>query len=208
MNLQETIEKYKLNEVIDFKRIEKLANTKKFITTTFSILIISNISFLLASGTFIWLFLTMMEDSTHDSFSRFFMVFCIYSAFIGLFNINEPMIFGLPIMLNIVWFIPFVLLPVLNAAIVYLVMSTGMVDATTIDNPWTLPLFTMAFLNSSLDWKAIVLWFACAGVYFVGYTPFVKIAEKQAARLELEKLASEKLATNHLHHSNFNVKNK
>ncbi|ARU91750.1 hypothetical protein SCLARK_001193 [Spiroplasma clarkii] len=57
MNLQETIEKYKLNEVVDFKRIEKLANIKWFTVYSIFSLIFSNLLLAWFAYLFIRLFL-------------------------------------------------------------------------------------------------------------------------------------------------------
>ncbi|PNB76405.1 PTS sugar transporter subunit IIC, partial [Pseudomonas sp. FW305-BF6] len=45
----------------------------------------------------------------------------------SLFNINEPIIFGLPIVLNPVWLIPFILTPILLTIISYLAVASHLV---------------------------------------------------------------------------------
>ncbi len=57
----------------------------------------------------------------------------------GLFNINEPVIFGLPIVLNPILLIPFIVGPLILTAITYTAMSVGLVPVTIALVPWTFP---------------------------------------------------------------------
>ena len=61
------------------------------------------------------------------------------SAPAGLFNINEPVIFGLPIVLNPVMLIPFILVPVTLTITSYIAIATGLVPRTVAILPWTTP---------------------------------------------------------------------
>lgn len=96
-----------------------------------------------------------------------------------LFNINEPLIFGAPIVLNLTLAIPFVLTPMINGAIAWFVTSLGLVNRVTVSAPWTLPGPIGAFLACGGDWRAIVLSFALIALSCVIYYPFVKIWDKQ-----------------------------
>lgn len=65
----------------------------------------------------------------------------------GLFNINEPTMFGLPVVLNVSLIIPFILAPMVNAIITYIAMKTGIVplcNGTVI--AWTMPPIISGFL--------------------------------------------------------------
>lgn len=66
----------------------------------------------------------------------------------GLFNINEPTMFGLPVVLNITLLLPFVLAPMVNALIAYVAMASGIVPATYVAASWTMPPILSGFLTT------------------------------------------------------------
>lgn len=61
------------------------------------------------------------------------------SAAPGLFNINEPLLFGLPIVLNPIMFIPFIITPMVCVTIAYFSTKLGLVPAATVMPPWVTP---------------------------------------------------------------------
>jgi PTS system cellobiose-specific IIC component len=69
----------------------------------------------------------------------------------SLFNINEPLIFGTPIVLNPTLMIPFVLTPIINAIIAWFATSLGLVNRVVALAPWTLPGPIGAFLATGSD---------------------------------------------------------
>src|SRR5699024_798382 len=73
----------------------------------------------------------------------------------SLFNINEPLVFGLPIFLNPIMIIPFVLTPMVNVISGWLAMSTGLINTAVLNAPWTAPA-PIGIWISTLDWKAMV----------------------------------------------------
>lgn len=74
----------------------------------------------------------------------------------GIFNINEPLIFGIPIVLNPVMMIPFIITPVVLAIVAYFAMATGLVDFTNGTNlPWTTPPIVSGFLLNG--WRGALL---------------------------------------------------
>lgn len=95
-------------------------------------------------------------------------------------NINEPIIFGLPIVLNPIMAFPFVAAPVTAGTLAYLAMKIGLVSRPYIWVPWTLPAPIGAFLATGYDWRALVLF----AVIFISttliYFPFFKQLEKGA----------------------------
>lgn len=96
----------------------------------------------------------------------------------GIFNINEPVVFGLPIVLNPLMAIPFILVPTLSGLITYFAIASGIVAPfTAISVPWTTPpvlsgLIVGGFTGALLQ---IFLIFMAAMIYL----PFMKIADKQ-----------------------------
>lgn len=68
----------------------------------------------------------------------------------GLFNINEPTMFGMPIVLNTTLIIPFILAPMFNTLTTYFVMATGIVPLTTGTMvSWTMPPLISGFLTTN-----------------------------------------------------------
>ncbi|WP_081755942.1 PTS sugar transporter subunit IIC [Paucisalibacillus sp. EB02] len=95
------------------------------------------------------------------------------SAPAGLFNINEPVIFGLPIVLNPVMLIPFILIPVTLTIISYLAISTGLVPKTVAILPWTTPPILSGYLVSGGSWRGIALQIFNIALAVIMYIPFV-----------------------------------
>ncbi|MGY3749959.1 PTS sugar transporter subunit IIC [Vagococcus acidifermentans] len=93
----------------------------------------------------------------------------------SIFNINEPVIFGVPIVLNPILMVPFVLTPMICATIAWFVTKAGLVNAVTVTAPWTLPGPIGAFLATGGDWRAAVLNVVLIIVSIVCYYPFVKM---------------------------------
>ncbi|NDL66017.1 PTS sugar transporter subunit IIC [Acerihabitans arboris] len=100
----------------------------------------------------------------------------------GLFNINEPVIFGFPIVFNIPMMIPFVLLPAIGILFAYFCTTLGLMDRCVVMVPWTTPPVISAYLATAGDWRAVVvqLIIIIFGVFF--YLPFMKISEKVAMK--------------------------
>lgn len=106
----------------------------------------------------------------------------------GIFEINEPIIFGLPIVMNPVYMIPFALAPVLGSVIGYAATKIGIMPVTYIDAPWVTPPFINAFLATGGSVMAVVVQMVAFAAIVLLYAPFVrisnKVAAKQAARAE------------------------
>lgn len=96
----------------------------------------------------------------------------------GICNINEPLIFGLPITMNPIMAIPFILAPMAAGAIAYTAMWEGWVHRPYLLVTWTLPSPIGGWL-STLDPKAILLFTIIFFVSAIIYFPFVKYYEKK-----------------------------
>ena len=104
----------------------------------------------------------------------------------GLFNINEMVIFGLPIVLNPIYIIPFIIAPLVNIMIGYTaVMILKIMPPVTIGIPWTTPGPLMPFLGTGGNIVALFVGFICLAVSVLIYAPFV-IAANKAAIIEDE----------------------
>lgn len=96
----------------------------------------------------------------------------------GIFGINEPIVFGLPIVLNPTILIPFMLVPTMNIVISYIVMSIGLVPyCNGIQLPWTTPVIISGFLST--NWAGAVLQAVLLVLGVFVYLPFIKIIDKQ-----------------------------
>jgi len=104
----------------------------------------------------------------------------------GLFNINEPVIFGLPVVLNPILIIPFVLAPAVNIVIGYLAISLKLIPPIAYSVPWTTPGPLIAFFGTGGNWMALLVGFFCLAVTTLIYIPFV-IAANKAANAQKEK---------------------
>lgn len=102
----------------------------------------------------------------------------------AIFNINEPLIFGIPIIMNPYFAVPFVLAPTAMAAVTYLAMKLHMVAYTTAVAPWTLPGPIGAWMATGFDWRAIVLCIVNILISMVIYWPFFKAYDKNQLKLE------------------------
>ena len=101
----------------------------------------------------------------------------------GIFNINEPIIFGLPIVMNPVMIVPFMLVPTINIVVSYIAMAVGLVPITNgIQIPWTTPLGISGFLAT--NWVGAVLQVALLILGVFVYLPFIKAMDNQYLRDE------------------------
>lgn len=96
----------------------------------------------------------------------------------GLFNINEPVIFGLPIVLSPIFFIPFIITPVILTIVAYTATAIGIVPLTTVMVPWTTPPILGGFLATGGSIMGALLAIFNLAIAFFIYLPFVLIAEK------------------------------
>ncbi|MTI71238.1 MAG: PTS sugar transporter subunit IIC [Firmicutes bacterium] len=105
----------------------------------------------------------------------------------GICNINEPIVFGVPIMLNPILAIPFIVGPLITGTISYIAMSLNLVARPSILAPWTLPAPIGAYLATGGDWRAIILvLFNIALMMFI-YFPFFKMYEKKLLNEEKQQ---------------------
>lgn len=97
----------------------------------------------------------------------------------SLFNINEPIIFGLPIVLNPILVIPFILGPFVIVTVNYILFATGILPPVIIQPPFTVPLFFGGFIATGGSVIAGLVQIMNAVIATVIYLPFFKKYEKQ-----------------------------
>ena len=97
----------------------------------------------------------------------------------GIFNINEMVIFGLPIILNTIYIIPFVLAPIVNIIIGYSATCIfKIIPPVAYGVPWTTPGPLIPFLGTGGNVLALLIGVLCLAVSVLIYAPFVIAAGK------------------------------
>ena len=100
----------------------------------------------------------------------------------AIFNINEPVIFGLPIVLNPIYGIPFIIAPVVTTIISYLSIKSGLVSPVIVASmPWTTPPIISGFLATG-HISGAILALVNIIISIVIYLPFVYAAERMEAK--------------------------
>jgi PTS system cellobiose-specific IIC component len=99
-----------------------------------------------------------------------------------IFQINEPIFFGLPIVLNPVFMVPYVLNALLLTTSTYLLMQAGLIAKPFVNVPWTTPPVIGHYLASGGDWRAAIWGVLSIAIAAGVYWPFARIAERQRLR--------------------------
>ncbi|MCW8330390.1 PTS sugar transporter subunit IIC [Photobacterium sp. SDRW27] len=112
----------------------------------------------------------------------------------GFFQINEPVIFGSPLVLNPTMFIPFIFAPVFNAIIAYTAVHMGIVGAGVSQTAWTAPALLGASWGSGWTLSPVLLVIALLVMDLFIYLPFFKMFEKQLLEEEGKSASQEQSA--------------
>lgn len=100
------------------------------------------------------------------------------SAPMGIFNINEPVVFGMPIVLNPIYMIPWLIVPPILAAIAYGFTAAGIIPPVYVQVPWIMPVGIYAFLGTGGNLLAAGVAILNLFISFLIWTPFVKLANR------------------------------
>ena len=104
----------------------------------------------------------------------------------AIFNINEPIIFGVPMIYNPNMLIPFILAPMAGASVGYWATRLDFVKPIIALMPWPMPAGIGAFISTGGDWRSIIVALVSVLVAFLVYLPFIRkydaqiLAEEQA----------------------------
>lgn len=101
-----------------------------------------------------------------------------------IFQINEPIFFGLPIVLNPLFMIPYVLSALTLTAASYLLMHWNLIHRPFVNVPWTTPPIVGHYLVTGGDWRAAVWGVVSILIAMAIYFPFAKAAERQRLKAE------------------------
>lgn len=105
------------------------------------------------------------------------------AAFPAIFNVNEPVVFGFPVVMNPVMFLPFILVPVLAAIIVYLAIVTGFMQPFSgVTLPWSTPAIISGFMIGG--WQGAVTQIVVLLMSTLVYFPFFKVQDRLAYQNE------------------------
>lgn len=107
------------------------------------------------------------------------------AAFPAIFNVNEPVVFGFPIVMNPVMFLPFILVPVLAAVIVYGSIAIGFMQPFSgVTFPWSTPAIISGFLVAG--WQGALIQVVILAMSTLIYFPFFKFQDNLAYSNELK----------------------
>lgn len=96
----------------------------------------------------------------------------------NVWNVNEVLIFGVPLVMNPSLTIPFLVAPLVLATVTYLTIWLGVVGHTVVYLPPVLPSVVMAWLTTAYDWRAVALTLVNVAIGVAIYTPFFRAYEK------------------------------
>lgn len=96
----------------------------------------------------------------------------------GIFMINEPILFGIPIVLNPIYFIPFIVVQPVLTLVAFYATKIGFAGPIVNTVPWTTPPILNAFLATNGSWGAVAVSIINLVIAFVIYMPFVMIANR------------------------------
>lgn len=102
----------------------------------------------------------------------------------GIFNINEPVTFGLPIVLNPILMIPYILAPIGAMTVQYIGTAVGLFPLCNNMVPWTCPVFISGFLTTG-SFMGVVSQLCGMAVAFVIWLPFIRAWDKKCYQDEL-----------------------
>ncbi|WP_291258588.1 PTS cellobiose transporter subunit IIC [Fusobacterium sp.] len=102
----------------------------------------------------------------------------------AIFNVNEPITFGLPIVMNPLVFVPWLLAPIVVVIFTYIMMAVGLAPIPTgVIVPWTVPVFFSGVLATNSVMGGVLQIINCF-IVFIIWLPFLKVLDRKALELE------------------------
>ncbi len=108
----------------------------------------------------------------------------------SIFNINEPVVFGAPIVFNPILMLPMWINTLVSAVIIWFVMSWGWLDVPAASVTTGQIPAPIGYMIVTGDWRAIIFWVLIFVVTFLIWKPFFKVYEKQVMKEEAEEEAA------------------
>lgn len=125
-------------------------------------------------GMIICLVIAIMIGSKREDYRSITKVGIIPS----LFNVSEPLMFGIPVVFNPLLGIPLILVPIVTVTIAYYATAFELIAKTSVLIPWTTPPVISGYLATNGDWRASLLQILLIVVGVFIYLPFVRLANK------------------------------
>ena len=108
----------------------------------------------------------------------------------SIFNINEPVVFGAPIVFNPILMLPMWINTLVSAVIIWFVMSWGWLDVPAASVTTGQIPAPIGYIIVTGDWRAIIFWVLIFVVTFLIWKPFFKVYEKQVMKEDAEEEAA------------------
>ncbi len=105
----------------------------------------------------------------------------------SFFNINEPILFGAPIIMNPMLFIPFVFVPMINACLAYAATKLGWLAQVVSLTPWTTPAPIGASWAANWALSPVIMCGICMVLSALMYLPFLRAYERSLMKTEEQK---------------------
>ncbi|TCV94295.1 PTS sugar transporter subunit IIC [Biostraticola tofi] len=105
----------------------------------------------------------------------------------SFFNINEPILFGAPIIMNPMLFLPFVFVPMVNAVLAYSATRLGWIEQVVSLTPWTTPAPIGASWATNWTFSPVIMCLFCMVLSALLYLPFLRAYERSLLKTEAEK---------------------
>ncbi|WP_339471820.1 EAL domain-containing protein [Pseudomonas sp. EL_65y_Pfl1_R83] len=138
--------------------------------------LLGSFAFIGGSGGALCLLLAILLFSKSQSMR----LLAVASLPLSLFNVSEVLLFGLPIILNPRLFLPFLIVPALNAMVALTVVQMGWVSPAVVSVPFTAPVLLNAYLSTHGDLAAVALQLALLALGTLVYAPYVHAIHRQA----------------------------
>lgn len=107
-----------------------------------------------------------------------FLTVSRWSLIPSIFNINSPLMSGIPVFFNVVFFIPFLVAPLVNMLIAAIALQLHLMPPAVYSVPVGTPGPLIAFLGTNGSWQALIFTLITLAISVWIYIPFVRIAEK------------------------------
>lgn len=130
-----------------------------------------------AGGTLSLLFMGLITGKS-KRYKEFFKIALVPN----IFNVNEPVIFGMPIVLNPIMFIPFALSSLVSGSVAWVAVKIGFITNYNpmigLGMPWTLPKVIQSIFT--IGWQGPIIWCINFLLLCVLYYPFFRVLDRQA----------------------------
>ena len=102
----------------------------------------------------------------------------LLSVFPSLFNYGAPFMVGIPVLLNLVYLVPFLLAPMVNIGIAAVSLAIHLMPAAVYPVPDGTPSLLYAFIGTGGSLRALAISILCLGVDILIFIPFVRLSNK------------------------------